>query len=75
MSARHTVSQLLMVLGLTDRDWSAWYRLFSARRFDDEAASKVLFRESLAHAGLEVMYVVAGDATQTPRSSRKMEGA
>ncbi len=26
---RHTVTQGLMALGLTDEDWSGWYRLFS----------------------------------------------
>lgn len=29
---RHTVSQGLLVLGLTDGDWSSWYRLFSRGR-------------------------------------------
>ena len=28
---RHTITQLLMSLGLTEHDWSAWYRLFSHR--------------------------------------------
>jgi len=31
--ARHTVSQLLMALGLVEQDWSAMYRLFSQGRF------------------------------------------
>lgn len=73
--ARHTVTQLLMTLGLTRQDWSAWYRLFSAGRFPYAAASQVLFSQTLAHVGVEEVYVVAGDATQTPRSSRKLEGA
>ena len=30
--ARHTLSQLLLTLGVTEQDWSAWYRLFSAPR-------------------------------------------
>lgn len=73
--ARHTVTQLLMSLGHTEQDWSAWYRLFSQKRFDYEAASGVLFRETLQHVGAAEVYVVAGDATQTPRSSRKLEGS
>lgn len=72
---RHTVTQLLMSLGLTEQDWSAWYRLFSKERFNYEVASEGLFKESLAYVGENDLYVVAGDATQTPRSSRKMEGA
>ena len=72
---RHTVTQLLMSLGLNEQDWSVWYRLFSEERFNYEAASAGLFSESLGYVGEEDVYVVAGDATQTARSSRKMEGA
>lgn len=73
--ARHTISQLLMALGMTESDWSAWYRLFSQGRFHADQASEVLFAETLNHVGEEELYVVAGDSTQTPRSSRKMEGS
>lgn len=72
---RHTITQLLMSLGLTEQDWSAWYRLFSEERFNYEAASEGLFAESLHYVTENDLYVVAGDTTQTPRSSRKMEGA
>ena len=73
--ARHTITQLLMGVGLTDGDWSSWYRLFSHGRFPYDAASAVFFEETLAHVTPEEVYVVAGDGTQTRRSSRKMEGA
>ena len=73
--ARHTVTQLLMSLGQTEQDWSSWYRLLSQRRFRYEQASEVLLRETLKHVGADEVYVVAGDATQTPRSSRKLEGS
>jgi len=72
--ARHTVTQLLLSLGLNGADWSAWYRLFSAGRFGYDAASAVLFGQTLEQGSAEGVYVVAGDATQTPRSSRWMEG-
>lgn len=72
---RHTVTQMLMSLGLNEQDWSAWYRLFSEERFKYEEASQGLFRETLQVVKAEEVYVVAGDATQTPRSSRKIEGA
>ena len=71
---RHTITQLLMTLGETETDWSAWYRLFSEERFEAEQASELLVRESLKHVGPDEVYVVAGDGTQTPRSSRKIEG-
>lgn len=73
--ARHTVTQLLMSLGLTEQDWSAWYRLFSEGRFNYEQASEIILAETLKHVGEDELYVVVGDGTQTPRSSRKMEGA
>ena len=72
---RHTVTQLLMSLGLNEQDWSGWYRLFSEERFNYEAASAGLLAESLRYVGADEVYVVAGDGTQTPRSSRKLEGA
>jgi len=73
--ARHTVTQLLMSLGLTAQEWSAWYRLFSRGRFQAERASAVLLTETLAHVAADEVYVVAGDGTQTPRSSHKIEGS
>ncbi len=72
---RYTITQMLMSLGLTEQDRSAWYWLFSDGRFKYEAASAGLFTESLQQVSLDDLNVVAGDATQTPRSSRKIEGA
>lgn len=73
--ARHTMTQLLLGLGQTEQDWSAWYRLFSQRRFRYEQASQVVLGETLKHVAPEDVYVVGGDGTQTPRSSRKLEGS
>jgi hypothetical protein len=73
--ARHTVTQMLMSLGQTEQDWSSWYRVLSQKRFNYEQASAVLFGETLKHVPESEVYVVAGDATQTPRSSRKLEGS
>lgn len=72
--ARHTMTQLLMSLGLNEEDWSAWYRLFSAERFDADQVAAVLLAQTLKHVAEDQLYVVAGDGTQTPRSSAKMEG-
>ena len=73
--SRHTVTQLLMALGLSGYDWSAWYRLFSQERFNLEQAQAVVLAETLQHVEPEEVYVVAGDGTQTPRSGRRLEGA
>lgn len=73
--ARHTITQMLMTLGLVEQDWSAMYRVFSASRFNYAKAKEIVFAETLRHIEAEELLVVAGDGTQTPRSSRKMEGA
>ena len=73
--ARHTITQMLMSVGHTQTDWSSVYRLFSQRRFPYDQACTVLFGETLKHIGRDDVYVVAGDGTQTRRSSLKMEGA
>jgi hypothetical protein len=73
--ARHTVTQLLLGIGQSQTDWSSWYRLFSHGRFPYDAASAVVIGQTLKHVEADELYVVAGDGTQTRRSSRKMEGA
>ncbi len=72
--ARHTVTQSLLVLGLTDADWSGWYRLFSRPRFDEEELNGCLLAQTLEHVGADQPYVIGVDATQVPRSSLKMPG-
>ena len=72
--ARHTVTQALLALGLTDADWSAWYRLFSRERVDEEALAACLLGETLEHVSADGPYVVAVDGVQIPRSSLKMPG-
>ena len=71
---RHTVTQGLLSLGVTDGDWSAWYRLFSRERFDEEKLSTCLLQESLEHVGVDEPYCAAIDGTSLHRSSLKMPG-
>jgi hypothetical protein len=66
---RHTVTQGLMALGITDADWSGWYRLFSQGRYDERKVAKVFFRETLEHTRVAEPYVVGVDGVQIPRSS------
>ena len=73
--ARHTISQIIMTLGRNEEDWTAWYRLFSRERFPYAKVRDLLLRQVLAVYGEVDLLVVAGDSTQTPRSSRKMEGS
>jgi hypothetical protein len=72
--ARHTVTQLLMALGMNGEDWSAWYRMFSRGRFNEAAAAEVMVEETLKHVGPGEVYVVGGDGTQVPRSGKRIEG-
>lgn len=72
--ARHTVTQGLLALGLTDADWSAWYRLFSQPRYEEETLSRCLFRQTLSHVAADEPYVLGVDGVQVSRSSLKMPG-
>jgi hypothetical protein len=66
---RHTITQLLLTLGLTEQDWSAWYRLFSHKRFDEEKSAEVMLSEVIAEP-----FVVGSDGFHVPRCSQKMPG-
>jgi len=71
--ARHTVTQILVTLGWVERDWSAWYRLFRRERFPYPRLA-FLFLKAVLEDFTGKVFVVAGDGTTTPRTSRKMEG-
>ena len=71
---RHTVTQALLALGLVDADWSAWYRLFSRGRVDYDRLTACLLGETLGLVAPTAPYLVAVDATQLGRRSRRMPG-
>jgi hypothetical protein len=71
---RHTITQLLLALGLTEEDWSAWYRLFSHGRYDEEKTSRVMLREILVEVPEDDPFVVGVDGFHVPRTSQKMAG-
>jgi len=71
---RHTVTQMLVTLGWVDRDWSAWYRVFRKRRLPYARLAYRMLQAVLEHVADDELFVVVGDGTTTPRSSRKMEG-
>jgi hypothetical protein len=72
---RHTIAQLLTVLGQSKKDWTAWYRLFSQGGINEERLTDILLDECLQHFDdKDKLLVLGGDGTQTPRASTKMEG-
>lgn len=71
---RHTLTQVLLALGLSQADWSGFYRLLSRPRLDYEQLSACFLAETLAAVPVEQPYVVALDGVQIPRSSRTMPG-
>jgi hypothetical protein len=73
--ARHTVTQQLLALGLTDADWSAWYRLFSHDRFDVAQARLGLLQATLPASPQDQPYPIGVDSTLVPRSSLKFPGS
>lgn len=72
--ARHTLSQVLLALGVTEQDWSAWYRLFSTPRVDVDELNAELVRQTLTEIPARGPYVVAVDGVQVPRWSQKLPG-
>jgi len=73
--ARRTVTQALVALGMTEHDWSAFYRLFNEPRIDYEVLSGLFLQETLAQVPKDEPYVAVVDGVQVPRHSRKMPGS
>ena len=71
---RHTVTQLLLTLGIVDDDWSGWYRLFSRGRFNEEAVNEVLTRIAMEQTEDVEPFVIGVDGFQVPRKSKTMPG-
>ena len=72
--ARHTVTQVLLALGMHDTDGTAFYRLFSRSRFDEATLTACLCRETLKRCSTRDPYVIGIDSTQIPRSSLTLPG-
>lgn len=72
--ARRTITQALVSLGLTENDWSAFYRLFGVPRIDHEELTRRFFGETLPHVPPTAPYVAVVDGVQLPRSSHRMPG-
>lgn len=71
---RHTITQLLLTLGLTDEEHCSWYRLFSKQRFPIEGACESLVREVLRQVPESEPLMTGGDGFPVARSSLKMPG-
>jgi hypothetical protein len=73
--SRHTITQLLVALGLGGVDWSAFYRLFSVPRLNYDQLTTCFLRETLTHVPVETPYQVGLDGVQIPRSSQRLPGS
>jgi hypothetical protein len=71
---RHTITQLLLTLGLTEEDWSAWYRVFTQARFDEEETAEIMVSEMLTEVDESELFVVGADGFHVPRCSQTMPG-
>jgi hypothetical protein len=71
---RHTITRVLASLGLVEADWSAFYRVLGTPRFDYDALTRQLLRETLPLAEAHHPYLVAVDGVMVPRHSRTMPG-
>jgi hypothetical protein len=72
---RHTITQLLLTLGIVDEDWSGWYRIFSEGRYPEEQTSQVMLEEMLKEVPENEPFVVGGDGFHVPRVSLSMPGS
>jgi hypothetical protein len=72
--ARHTLTQVLLALGLVDADWSAFYRLFSMPRLDYGVLTRCFLHQTLAQIPADGPYVAVVDGVQLPRASLRMPG-
>lgn len=72
--SRHTLTQVLVSLGLGELDWSGAYRLFSQARIDAAALARGFLRETLDEVPVDEPYLVAIDGVQLPHQSRRMPG-
>lgn len=72
--AQRTITQALVTLGLTDHDWSSFYRVFNEARIDYEELTGCFLSETLEHMLETEPYVAVVDGVQVPRHSRKMPG-
>jgi DDE superfamily endonuclease len=74
--ARRTITQALVALGITEGDWSAFYRLFSVpARIDYEKLSGHFLEQTLRHISPQDPYVAVVDGVQIARHSHKMPGS
>jgi hypothetical protein len=71
---RHTVTQLLLTLGLTEEGWSPWYRVYSHSRFNEEKTAEIMVAEMLTEVDETEPFVVGADGFHVPRCSQKMPG-
>jgi len=71
---RHTITQLLLTLGITDEDWSVWYRLFSHQRFNEEKTGAIMLGEMLSEVPETEPFIVGEDGFHVPRCSNTMPG-
>lgn len=71
---RHTLTQALLALGLTDTDPSAFYRLLGRGRVCYATLSRCLLHQTLTDIPAAGPYVAVVDGVQVPRSSRRMPG-
>lgn len=68
------LSQVIVATGHGGRDWTAWYRLFNRQRIDWSRAQTQLVRELSRELEGDDPLVVVLDATQLPRTGKRMPG-
>lgn len=73
-SERHTVTGMLSAIGCTDRDWSAFYRVFSRDEWTSASLFDVAKRHILARLPADAPVVAALDDTKLRKTGTKIPG-
>ena len=71
---RHTVSQVLVALGLGETDWTGFYRLLNRARLEYPVLCQCLLNELVSDIPRATPLVVAVDGVQLARHSQRMPG-
>ena len=72
---RHCISNLMRTQNLHHNDWSAHYRLYSRKRFDEDKAFGIIRSQVESFLPPETPLIVAMDDTLLKKSGRKIHGS
>ena len=71
---RHTITGIIQTAGRSDKDWSAYYRIFEQNRISMPQCWDTILQQAISLTPENMPFVVAMDDTITPRKGTKGHG-